>query len=278
MNTCVSAQELKRLIHTGDRVAVIDARWSPERTAYQHYAEAHIPLAMFCDPTIDLVGIPDREHGRNPLPDIVRVRSAIRRWGLSKNHHVVVYDEEDGLFASRAWWVLKWAGLTNVQVLAGGLHAWENEDFGTAHGPGNLPHPSDTDVELGQMPTVDIAEVAQWTAQGGVLIDSRNVERFSGKQERLDLQAGHIPGSVNIPARDLQNRETGEFLPAEEIRKKLADVGVTSGEQAAVYSGSGLHSSLFIQAMHEAGLPGASLFVGGWSKWAGDPTLPIARS
>ena len=63
----------------------------------------------------------------------------------------------------------------------------------------------------------------------------------------------------------------------EEIREKLAEIGVTSGDQVAVYSGSGLHAALFVQAMHEAGLPGASLFIGGWSKWAGDPARPIDR-
>ena len=91
----------------------------------------------------------------------------------------------------------------------------------------------------------------------------------------LDLQAGHIPGAVNLPARALQRE--GRFLPVEEIRGKLAEIGVTSGDQVAVYSGSGLHASLFVQAMHEAGLPGASLFIGGWSKWAGDPARPIVR-
>lgn len=274
MSTCISARELHSHIQAGRRIAVIDSRWSRDRSAYGHYTMGHIPLALFCDPTFDLVGIPDRVHGRNPLPELARVQEAFDRWGLTDAHEVVVYDQNDGLLAARAWWILTWAGVKNVKVLAGGLDAWEAEGFDTAGGPGNLPQPGNLVAEAGNLPVVDVDEVAAWPDHG-VLIDSRELARFQGRAERLDLQAGHIPGAVNLPARALQRE--GRFLPAEEIRGKLAEIGVTSGDQVAVYSGSGLHASLFVQAMHEAGLPGASLFIGGWSKWAGDPARPIVR-
>ncbi|MFD5868551.1 sulfurtransferase [Corynebacterium sp. NPDC060344] len=274
MSTCISARELHSHIQSGRRIAIIDTRWSRDRSAYGHYTMAHIPLALFCDPTFDLVGIPDRAHGRNPLPELERVQDAVDRWGLTDAHEIVIYDQGDGLLASRGWWILTWAGIKDVKVLSGGIAAWEAEGFDTAGGPGNLPQPGNRTVTEGNLPVVDVDEVAAWP-DNGVLIDSRELSRFQGRAERLDLQAGHIPGAVNLPARALQR--DGEFLPADEIRAKLAEVGVTSGEQVAVYSGSGLHASLFVQAMHEAGMPGASLFVGGWSKWAGDPARPIVR-
>ncbi|MFC3850560.1 sulfurtransferase [Corynebacterium hansenii] len=274
MSTCISARELHGRIQAGRRIAIIDTRWSRDRSSYCHYTMAHIPLALFSDPTYDLVGIPDREHGRNPLPELARVQDAVDRWGLTDEHEVVVYDKGDGLLAARAWWILTWAGIKDVKVLRCGLRGWEEEGFDTAGGPGNLPQPGDLTVTAGNLPVVDVDEVAAWPGKG-VLIDARELPRFQGRAERLDLQAGHIPGAVNLPVRALQR--DGEFLPAEDIRAKLAEVGVTSGDQVAVYSGSGLHSSLFIQAMHEAGMPGASLFIGGWSKWAGDPARPIVR-
>ncbi len=274
MSTCISARDLHGRIQSGRRTAVIDVRWSRDRSAYDHYTMAHIPLALFCDPTYDLVGIPDRANGRNPLPELARVQDAVDRWGLTDDHEVVLYDKGDGLLASRGWWILTWAGIKDVKVLGGGLRAWEAEGFATAGGPGNLPQPGDMTVTEGNLLVVDVDEVAAWPDKG-ILVDSREPARFQGRAERLDLQAGHIPGAVNLPARALQ--KDGVFLPAEEIRALLGEIGVTSGEQVAVYSGSGLHASLFVQAMHHAGLPGASLFVGGWSKWAGDPARPIVR-
>ena len=230
---------------------------------------------MFCDPELDLAGVPSREAGRNPLPDIERVRDAVRRWGVRSEHLVIVYDAGDGLFASRAWWILRWAGLENVRVLTGGLAAWEADGNETAFGPGNLPRPGTIAVSEGNMPVASLDDVRTWSERG-ILVDAREPSRFEGRSERVDLQAGHIPGAVNLAARSLQNAD-GSFLPVEQLRERFASVGIEDGRNVAVYSGSGLHSSLFIQAMEEAGITGAALYVGGWSQWAGDPSLPIVR-
>src|SRR5699024_1553526 len=36
MSTCIAARDLREYIHSGTRVAVIDARWSRDRSAYDH--------------------------------------------------------------------------------------------------------------------------------------------------------------------------------------------------------------------------------------------------
>ncbi|AYX82536.1 MULTISPECIES: sulfurtransferase [Corynebacterium] len=275
MTTSISVQELRDKIAGGGRIVVVDARWSRAKKPYDSYATAHIPLAVFCDPELDLAGVPSREAGRNPLPDIERVRDAVRRWGVRSEHLVIVYDAGDGLFASRAWWILRWAGLENVRVLTGGLAAWEADGNETAFGPGNLPRPGTIAVSEGNMPVASLDDVRTWSERG-ILVDAREPSRFEGRSERVDLQAGHIPGAVNLAARSLQNAD-GSFLPVEQLRERFASVGIEDGRNVAVYSGSGLHSSLFIQAMEEAGITGAALYVGGWSQWAGDPSLPIVR-
>lgn len=275
MTTSISVQELRDKIAGGGRIVVVDARWSRAKKPYDSYATAHIPLAVFCDPELDLAGVPSREAGRNPLPDIERVRDAVRRWGVRSEHLVIVYDAGDGLFASRAWWILRWAGLENVRVLTGGLAAWEADGNETAFGPGNLPRPGTIAVSEGNMPVASLDDVRTWSERG-ILVDAREPSRFEGRSERVDLQAGHIPGAVNLAARSLQNAD-GSFLPVEQLRERFASVGIEDGRNVAVYSGSGLHSSLFIQAMEEAGITGAALYVGGWSQWAGDSSLPIVR-
>ena len=46
------------------------------------------------------------------------------------------------LLAARAWWLLRYAGFNNVEVLSGGLAAWEAEGLPTIAGPGTLARAS----------------------------------------------------------------------------------------------------------------------------------------
>ncbi len=37
---------------------------------------------------------------------------------------MIAYDEANGSFAARAWWLLKWLGHSKAAVLDGGIKAW----------------------------------------------------------------------------------------------------------------------------------------------------------
>ena len=73
--------------------------------------------------------------GRHPLPDPNELQEALRQLGVDDESRIVVYDQQTSLAAARAWWVLRWAGLTDVRVLDGGLAAWRESG-----------HPTMTDV------------------------------------------------------------------------------------------------------------------------------------
>ncbi len=272
MSIIVSPRPLREAIYQGEKITLLASHWAPgEDGGYHVFESAHLPTALFCDPQQALSGIPGSRVGRNPLPDPRGLQYWFDCWGLDQDSRVVVYDEGRGLFAARAWWVLRWAGIADVSILDGGLRDWEAEGFPAVGGPGNITVPGNAEVRPGQMPVATIDDVR---AHDGILVDTREPRRFAGYREILDLKAGHIPGAVNVPVRDLcddQHRMHG----AEEIRERFAQAGVTSGENVIVYSGSGNHSALALHAMERAGLGGAAHYVGGWSQWSADPTNPV---
>ncbi|RNE49934.1 sulfurtransferase [Corynebacterium alimapuense] len=277
MSNFVSASDLNQDIYRGKKHTILAAFWGPgERGGLTRYEAQHLPTALFCDPPIALAGLPGSEVGRNPLPDPHQLQEWFRRWGLSTNSSVVVYDEGRGLMAGRAWWILRWAGMSNVRILNGGLHEWADKDYPIVVGPGNFAAASTAVVNPGQMPVATIDDVRAHLSAGGVLVDAREPNRFAGKKENLDLKAGHIPGAVSVPVRELKN-EDGTLRSPAEIRERFAQVGVTSGESVILYSGSGNHSALALAAMEEAGLPGAAHYLGGWSQWSADPANPVER-
>lgn len=278
MSTFVSAQALRDDIYHGHRQKVLAAFWAPgEGAGYRQFESEHLPTALFCDPAYALSGVPGAGNGRNPLPEPHHLQDWFRRWGLADDSRVVVYDEGRGLMAARAWWVLRWAGMKNVQILNGGLPAWERRKLPIVGGPGNFVSPNGGTVHAGALPVADIDDVKRHVAEGGLLVDAREPRRFAGQREILDLKAGHIPGAINIPAYDLYDEHKMVRTP-EEIRARFSREGITSGDGVIVYSGSGNHSAMLLAAMDVAGLGAPAHYVCGWSQWSADTANPVERA
>ncbi|MEJ4113396.1 sulfurtransferase [Corynebacterium kroppenstedtii] len=277
MTVYVSPEILSRAIHKSNRISIVSTHWSDGScTAYSRFVSEHIPAAQFCPPELALTGLPSREDGRNPLPNKEVLQEWVLRWGLDRKTPIVIYGQHHGIYSARAWWVLKWAGFTDLHILDGGLARWEADGHPVIAGPGSLPRRFQTMISVGHMPTIDVDEVDQWIQDGGILLDARDERRFNGIAEKLDFRAGHIPGAVNMPVRDFFNDDRTVCSP-DDIRSRFDDAGISDASRVAVYSGSGLHSCAMVAVMEHAGIYGARLFPGGWSQWAGNPNNPIER-
>ncbi|MFC9688731.1 sulfurtransferase [Kribbella sp. NPDC056951] len=250
---------------------LIDATWNlagpPGREAYD---AGHLPGAYFVDLDTELAGPPG--PGRHPLPDATTVTALVRRTGASADTPVVVYDAANSLAAARAWWILRFFGLTDVRVLDGGLAAWR-----AAGGSVTTDVPADDDSDFtatpGHLPLVD-AEGAAKVAESGVLLDARAPERFAGEVEPMDKVAGHIPGAVNTPMADLLTPD-GHFKPAADLGTYFAEHGVTTDTELATYCGSGVTATHTALALATVDIE-APVYIGSWSDWITDPTRPIA--
>ncbi|MBZ8176556.1 sulfurtransferase [Corynebacterium poyangense] len=279
MSNFVSVADLAGAVYQGRGGTLLGCYWRPEENAgYRKFSSEHIPTALFCDPQTALAGVPGSADGRNPLPDPDIVMHAFQRWGIRIDRPIVVYDEGRGLFAARAWWILRWAGLREVRILDGGLAEWFRQGHKVLGGPGNLAQSCTVRINPGQMPVATMADV-QEAADDVILIDTREPERFAGEREVLDLKAGHIPGAINIPNRDVLREDFTHRSP-EEIRQRFAEAGIgpeTPTQKMIIYSGSGNHSAQVIAAMEEAGLQIPQHFVGGWSQWCANRKSPVER-
>ena len=71
----------------------------------------------------DICG-PSGPGGRHPLPEPDDLQTALRRVGIDDGDDIVVVDAGDLLPAARTWWTLRWAGVSSVRVLDGGMDAW----------------------------------------------------------------------------------------------------------------------------------------------------------
>lgn len=267
----VTSAELAERLGAGERLTVLDVRWSltgpPGRTAYER---GHVPSAQFVDLQRDLAG-PPGARGRHPLPDAGRFVAAMRLAGVSSDVPVVVYDQRDGSSAARAWWLLRHYGHRDVRLLDGGFDGWVGGG-GASSVTSEACSPGNFDGVPGSMRVIVASEVLP-IAAAGMLLDARAPERYRGESEPVDPVAGHVPGAVNAPT-GANVGDDGHWREADELRERFAGLGVT-GQPVAVYCGSGVTAAQGVLALEIAGVASA-LYAGSWSEWITDPDRPVA--
>ncbi|UFU08435.1 sulfurtransferase [Ruania halotolerans] len=269
----ISAADLHDLLERSERVVVLDVRWSlAEPDGRKFYIAGHIPGAQFVDLDRDLAGPPSSEAGRHPLPEVTDLQAAARRWGIDDGDPVVVYDDTGGTSAARAWWLLRWAGLVDVRILDGGLHAW-SENGGILEDGEVLVGPGTVTLSAGHMPVAD-ADAAAAAPVRGVLLDARARDRYAGETEPVDRRAGHIPGAVSAPTAENLD-EAQRFRTGEELAERFVSVGAPEAGEVVVYCGSGVTAAHEVAALAAIGVP-ARLYAGSWSQWSADDARPVA--
>jgi thiosulfate/3-mercaptopyruvate sulfurtransferase len=258
-------------------IIIIDTRSGPD--AYNRYKESHVEGAFHVDLDRDLSQKPmDPAYGgRHPLPALEDFILLLGKLGITASSRVIVYDDKGGAnAAARFWWMLRAIGHTRVQVVDGGLGAIIKEGLpmsSVEHEPvSTSPYPANE----WKLPIVNLDDVKLAVKNPDALvIDVREAYRYRGEREPIDLIAGHIPGAVNIPY--LYNlTEDGRFRSAEELGSLYNDaLNGRDPSSIIVHCGSGVTACHTLLALEQAGITGASLYVGSWGEWS-RRDLPIA--
>ncbi|HET6151891.1 MAG TPA: sulfurtransferase [Marmoricola sp.] len=262
----IGAVDLIDLILDDREMTLLDVRYRMGGPGGRdEFARGHIPGAAYVDLDADLAGTPG-ERGRHPLPEPDVFGDAMRRAGVGRAP-VVVYDDWEGRAAARCWWLLRYHGCVEVQVLDGGWPAWQRAGGAIQAGP-SVERNGTFAADPGRLPVLEAADVLAFAEQA-VLIDARNPERYRGEVEPVDPVAGHIPGAVNVPT-GTNLRDDGTFRSPAELRAAYPDAA-----EIGVYCGSGVTAAHDLLALAYAGID-AVLYPGSWSEWVADPSNPVA--
>lgn len=274
----ISVDDLTALLGSDD-VRVVDCRFSLLESSKGHadYAAGHIPSAVYAHLDDDLAAPETSASGRHPLPSADDFVATLRRWGISNDTQVVVYDDASGGLAARLWWMLRWLGHSRVALLDGGFAAWREAD-----GPISVDTPEPAPGSFVGQPddgmTIDVRELEQRLAADGsfLLVDARDAARFRGEVEPIDNVAGHVPGSRNLPFSDYLDG-AGRWLAADALATAWEPLPVSDrAREWAVMCGSGVTACHLALSAAVLGLPEPRLFAGSWSEWIRDPGRSVA--
>jgi len=257
---------LAGVLESSERPLVIDLR-PPE-----DFAAGHIPGAVH----LDLWGVSLVDTDPAPLKAFMWIIDHLFNLrGVSESTPVVVYDEQSGIRAARAFWFLEYFGHPRVQVLDGGFNAWLRAGLPVTREA--APPPKSTWAGKPQDDTIatwrDVH--ARLGNPGVVLLDTRSDGEYHGTTVRA-RRGGAIPGAVHVEwTRNLG--PDGAFKPAAELRAMYEAAGVTPDKEVITYCQGGYRAAHGYLALRLLGYPRVRNYTGSWKEWGDREDLPVEK-
>lgn len=209
--------------------------------------------------------------------------------GIGRDTHVVIYGGNNNWFAAYAYWYFKVYGHEAVSLMDGGRKKWELEgrkltDETTQVTPTSGYIASEPDVDIRARREQVLAEFVG-APDGTALVDVRSPAEYSGETTapphlpgEAAMVPGHIPGAANIPWATAVNPDTGEFLPADQLREIYEGKGLSATDEVVAYCRIGERSAHSWFVLHEIlGYPKVRNYDGSWTEYGSLVDVPVER-
>ena len=262
----VAPQELSKLLEPpgGARPLLLDLR-APEA-----YAAGHVPGATH----LDLWGVSLIDTDPAPLNAFMwMIEHVLAVHGVDAATPVVVYDEQSGIRAARAFWFLEYFGHPSVRLLDGGFNAWKAAGLPVTRDAEPPPKSEWTGTREGQT-LATWKDVRNAIGRGDkVILDTRSDAEYAGTLVRAK-RGGAVPGAVHIEwTRNLT--PSGDFKPAGELKKMYEDAGVTPDREVITYCQGGYRAAHSYVVLRLLGYPRVRMYIGSWKEWGDRCDLPV---
>lgn len=277
MDSLVSAQWLADHLHE-PALRVFDATIQVRRrlgipvvrVGRREWQRQHIPGSAFAN--LFALSDPAKPRRSMTFPTAEHFAAGIGELGVSSDTYVVIYDRRENMWAARLWWMLRAFGFDNAAVLDGGWTAWKYGGNPICTKPCSyapsifVPKPR-PGLVVGQREVLDA-------------LDNPNVclvNALGRRQHRGEVneygRRGHIPGSRNITAWEVLDRDTQRYRPLPELRQKAGNV--LDHQRVITYCGAGAAAASIAHVLVRLGHDDVAVYDGGLLEWCADRSLPL---
>ncbi len=186
---------------------------------------------------------------------------------MQKHRGILIFDEGQGMYASRLGWLLHSAGIKDFLILS--RKFGELESGMLAPGTETLDSaPADKPSTFQGICSISHVQVNLTKVQ---LVDVRTPEEHEGKLPRMVSPepgsiCGKIPGSMNFDWRRLYDAK-GNLKPRPDVLAAIRSMGLIPERPTILYDFNGARSSTMALVLTRCGYKHVSVYLGSWMEW-----------
>lgn len=261
---CLTGKEFSELKKTNKNLVVVDARKATE------YDKMHIMKS---------VNIPHQDlYKAGAVEGLIKEPADLAAYfgkkGISNTSAIVIYDDGSSKYNTRVYWVLKYMGAENVQILHKDMNQWKMARIPLTKSV--VPAKKETFIPkvnkaiLADMPAVK----ASAANANSVLVDARDAVEYDGSFEKSE---GHIPGAINIPYKEVLEAN-GSFKSKAELEALASKYGLTADKEVIIYCMTSVRASVIYFALSNVlGYTNVKVYDGAYNEWVADKTNSLDK-
>jgi thiosulfate/3-mercaptopyruvate sulfurtransferase len=249
------------------KVRLIDAR-PPDYYAMGHLKNSiNIWWRQLTDPSVRFAAL---------VAPVEKLELIFGQFGVENQSQLIIYDDGDGLAASRVFWTFDYCGHESISILNGGIAAWLEAGYELTD-----KSPSLSSVEYSASVKTEKLATKDWILHKLKppeikILDVRSPEEYTGRR-RESKRGGRIPGAINVNWINAMADINGinKFKPPAELKQIYTKFGVSESEEIVTYCQLGIRASHTYFALRLAGFPRVRNYPGSWAEWGNDDSLPV---
>lgn len=236
-------------------------------------------VAYICGHAPDAVRVTWQQFSQNKPPnkgklldDAEVLEQKLRQLGISNDTPVIVVGnpEQPWHFGEegRIVWMLHTLGHLQAAFVDGGHPALVKAGVPSVWGISHAKVIGDFRVQRTTDWEIDSDELKNsLSEQKLIAIDTRESREYAGATPYGEKRGGHIPGAVHFYFKDLLD-ENGCLLSAEEITRKLNQIGINSDSAILAYCTGGIRSAFFVAVLVNLGFTNVKNYPGSMWEWS----------
>lgn len=239
----------------------------------ENYDKGHIPGAVFLDFKRLFLG---EQPVANKLPSLEKLSQLFSELGMTRDTHVIAYDDEGGGWAGRLLWTLEVIGHQRYSYLNGGILAWRGEDKPQTQEP-STPKASQYDADiLNPAERIELDEIKEKLGSENFAVwDARSSGEYDGSAVKA-ARGGHIPTAVHYEwTRAMDQDNYLKLRDMAEVISELETIGLNIDQEIVTYCQSH-HRSGFTWLLGKIlGFKRVRAYDGSWNEWGNRQDTPI---